>query len=295
MGAHRRDSTSNGAIFTTVEERVPHPNYNSNTDEYDFLILKLSGWVQGKEVVRLNTDTSQPIIGDDLTILGFGSTSENGSGSQELLEATVNYVDPGLCSEALTPYNVPPQSMLCAMADTTDTCVGDSGGPIMDGQTQVGVTSWGIGCARPGLPGVYARVSSVMPWIQPQICQLSQFPPSSCFAPPNSRCGNGNTIRVDIYYDNHPEDIAWSIIERISGNVIVESSPNSINENEVLVSTKVILDNGLYTFQIEDVFGVNGFGECFVFVHPPFQFLFYLGFLVRGKGSISQTESLQLL
>ena len=64
--------------------------------------------------------------------------------------------------------------MLCAgfPQGGVDTCQGDSGGP-MYGTTAsgarrvVGATSFGEGCARPGKPGVYARVgdTALREWI----------------------------------------------------------------------------------------------------------------------------------
>ena len=56
---------------------------------------------------------------------------------------------------------------------------GDSGGPLIytsgDGVTAgenyevTGVVSWGVGCADPGFPGVYAKVSYVLDWIQAEM------------------------------------------------------------------------------------------------------------------------------
>lgn len=68
--------------------------------------------------------------------------------------------------------------MLCAgwFNGSADTCGGDSGGPLVDRQgggggggagnvslqrhRLVGITSWGIGCAQPGFPGVYTKLAA---------------------------------------------------------------------------------------------------------------------------------------
>nr|XP_027223709.1 chymotrypsinogen A-like isoform X2 [Penaeus vannamei] len=54
------------------------------------------------------------------------------------------------------------------------TCVGDSGGPLQcnmrDGRWYLaGVTSFGSGCAKPGFPDVYTRITYYLPWIKQQM------------------------------------------------------------------------------------------------------------------------------
>lgn len=50
---------------------------------------------------------------------------------------------------------------------------GDSGGPMIiyeeNTAYQIGVTSFGDGCGKHGIPGVYAEVSNYVPWIQKMI------------------------------------------------------------------------------------------------------------------------------
>lgn len=69
--------------------------------------------------------------------------------------------------------------MLCAGVEEggRDTCIGDSGGPLTvvenKRHTIIAITSFGTGCARPGSPGVYSRITAYLSWIEskvPDVC-----------------------------------------------------------------------------------------------------------------------------
>lgn len=51
------------------------------------------------------------------------------------------------------------------MSGGKDSCVGDSGGPIVYEGKLYGIVSWGLGCGMANYPGVYTNISVVLEWI----------------------------------------------------------------------------------------------------------------------------------
>lgn len=58
--------------------------------------------------------------------------------------------------------------MICAgsVRGKEDSCQGDSGGPLVYQGRQIGVVSWGQGCALQGYPGVYTDVTKFAWWVK---------------------------------------------------------------------------------------------------------------------------------
>lgn len=127
-----------------VDREVVHYDFDSVTLGNDLMLVKL---VKKSTATPLkwNTDSSLPNIGDKLTIMGYGQTSETGYISQDLLDAEITVTRYYFCKRAYADlYPVIRRNMFCAY------------------------------------PGVYAKTSSSDEWIRSTICTLSDYKPSYC-------------------------------------------------------------------------------------------------------------------
>jgi len=178
IGGNLRNGADAFETIRAVGER-PHPLFNGFTLENDFLLIKLAS-ASSAPIVPYNTDQFEPRNDDVVDIVGFGTTFQGGYVSNELLEVEVGIVDHDTCN-SIYGGDIYESTMICAYKNNADSCQGDSGGPMLaqDGKV-VGVVSWGLGCAQNGIPGVYSRVSAAQDFIEKGICEMSEFPPSSC-------------------------------------------------------------------------------------------------------------------
>ena len=139
----------------------------------DIAILELDRPSEYKPITlftRQTGITDLEAAGQMLTTSGWGRTSESGSVAGKLQKVTVPLIKNQKCQE-MYPAEQIDMSVLCAGGPGTDACNGDSGGPIFGTDNVygddylVGLVSWGYGCARAQLPGVYARISHFKQWI----------------------------------------------------------------------------------------------------------------------------------
>jgi len=174
IGRHDLSDSSEDFENINVVTEITHPDYDDDTLENDIMILKLES-DSSAQPVEYDTGSADTSAGEDVTVMGWGTTQSGGSSSDVLLEVEVDIVSNSDCesdygSGAITDV------MMCAARDGKDSCQGDSGGPLVivgsDAATdvQVGIVSWGNGCADPSFPGVYARVSEFTDFIE---CVLS--------------------------------------------------------------------------------------------------------------------------
>src|SRR5918999_3769603 len=162
---------SSDGELVPVRRVVGQPNYFLNMG-YDISLLELSRNATSAPT-RVANDDSLWTPGTLESIVGWGTTSEGGDTPDRLQEAEVPITTDAYSADAYDEFNA--TSMVCAgfPEGGVDTCQGDSGGPMFGRDAAgalkvVGATSWGEGCARPGKPGVYARVADdvLREWIR---------------------------------------------------------------------------------------------------------------------------------
>lgn len=138
-----------------VESRL-HPDYDSDTLRNDAAVLVLE---EDASVPSIPLATG--VTTNDATVVGWGKLAEDEPPTPLLQFVNVQLLDQAVCEQVYGPLDA---TQLCAgkLEGGKDSCQGDSGGPLLtwnvDHFEQLGIVSFGIGCARPGAPGAYADV-----------------------------------------------------------------------------------------------------------------------------------------
>lgn len=180
---HRTDDAI--SIDYNIIERIPHPRFTNNERYNDIALFKLDRKVEFNGAIRpacLPEESTTPAAA---IVTGWGEIEFNGERSNVLMKVDLNVVPHNECnrifnstivnsSDKLSLYKgIEDESQMCAHKESQDACRDDSGGPIQIyhkihycSYTVVGVTSFGIGCATPEVPGVYTRVYHYLDWIE---------------------------------------------------------------------------------------------------------------------------------
>lgn len=157
-----------------VISNIHHPDFHWLTLDYDVGLLKVSRDIEFTDSIQpialVSLENENVLDGALLRVSGYGATQVPTEDQTLLRAVTVPKISNERCIEKYIEYQFFPinDNMLCAgfVEGGQDACNGDSGGALVNEHGEaVGVVSWGIGCAQPGYPGVYARVSFVREFI----------------------------------------------------------------------------------------------------------------------------------
>ncbi|XP_048477799.1 serine protease 33-like [Plutella xylostella] len=173
LGDHDQTiTTESSAIMRAVTTIVRHRSFDADSYNNDIALLKLRKPVTFSKIIKpvcLPPTVFDP-SGKEGIVVGWGRTSEGGQLPAVVQEVRVPILSLQQCRGMKYRASRITSNMLCAGRASTDSCQGDSGGPLLlqtgDKYQIVGIVSWGVGCGRPGYPGVYTRVTKYLPWLR---------------------------------------------------------------------------------------------------------------------------------
>ncbi|CAF4049096.1 unnamed protein product [Rotaria sp. Silwood2] len=188
-------------IIREVDQIYVHPNYTSQTREYrhDIALLHVktpfvytNNPLLAKSCIHKIDPPAltiqHPRNGSRLAVIGWGVLTSEGFSLPEMLQQVQVYTidnDHPACLDSI--YD--PQVQFCA--GIIEGGKGDSGGPIFQWTghywEQVGIVSYGYGCADPGYPGIYTRLSYYYDWVNDILqSQGEHLEPSNQITRPSS-------------------------------------------------------------------------------------------------------------
>lgn len=173
------------ASEVVVANLFVHPDYdNSNSSSpHDIALIELAT-PTSQPFMRIFDGDARDMVGESSVVVGWGATNFNDPTRplfpSELNEVFLPIVSAAVCNAPQSYNGIITEGQICAgfPQGGRDSCLGDSGGPLMALQNgeyrQIGVVSFGRGCAEPNFYGVYSRVAFYKLWIS-EITGINDF------------------------------------------------------------------------------------------------------------------------
>ena len=161
---------------STVIARYIHPKFDYYTKGYDIALLRLGEPTSTQPISLAPPGTLKFLLPDTLlTTAGWGLTLDPNEGDElpALQKVQVPYVTNKVCNLPRSYDGHVKETEMCAGYSDggKDACSGDSGGPLVvydkGVPLQVGIVSWGQGCAQKDKYGVYTDLThpNINQWI----------------------------------------------------------------------------------------------------------------------------------
>lgn len=158
---------STGEVIV-VDQIEVHPDFDLDTLSHDAALLHLATPTSSPAIqLSGELDDDLEAEGTPVRVAGWGDRAPTlGLLSTNMLRYTdLEVVSDEDCADAQFPFSFEAETAVCAEALLTDSCNGDSGGPLWavkeETLIQIGVVSYGTSCAIPTQPGAYSEVNNV--------------------------------------------------------------------------------------------------------------------------------------
>jgi len=180
LGEHDRNETDESLTqYRKIASFERHPEFQRATFNNDIAVLRMDRPIRFNKYISpacLPIDYEEEDFDGEIgMVAGWGRTEEKGKPSHILREVPVPIMTNDECTKTKYTTREITTTMMCAGYPNgkLDACQGDSGGPLnwepndsKDTRYVIGIVSWGQGCARPGYPGVYTRITKYLEWIR---------------------------------------------------------------------------------------------------------------------------------
>ena len=257
VGDHNLINSNDGGEQFVTRQLISHPEWDRRLLSNDIMLIQIYG-SSSRNPIKLNEQSNFPVSRQELDILGWGASRQDGKIYPDTLKETkLDYITNKDCFNMVADAF---KTLMCTMdldgVLDEGICYGDSGGPLIakgesglpSDDILVGIVSALLPpCASPN-PDYYSRVSGYYGWIRQTVCSISLSPPeyfqctknnmntdpthhlpsispsSSSMSSPSSLNNDEKTkknkvpLTIVFRLDENPKDMIWALYETDESN-----------------------------------------------------------------------------